>query len=341
MEKISIVLCGPSYKEYSIEYAIRILRSAFKDCEIIISTNDKNFPISKEVYIDKIVYSENIGELPSLKFPIDNEKIVNNNINKQIQCCLSGISEANNELVLRLRTDQLVLDNSILDIWSMIKNIPHSTTHKRGRIITSSIFSINPRYSERMPYHISDMLQFGYKKDLISYFSAPPYPFEYATWYERNPHHPSSNKYERSFRSKFAVEQWLAMHYMFDDEHNFPISYHNECSNDIIERFESLLSEYFVIAHPDDIHLRASKFSSSESYYNTQCYSTKESIMLIAKKHPEAKKLVKLFAQKGINKTFFTKLMPIIYSPVVQFIIKYLSTENKMRIKGLLNKLSK
>ena len=342
MCKISIVFSGPKYKEYAIDYAIDKVTRIFPSAEIIISSNDKNLisEIEHNSYINKIILCDDFGELPSLKFLSPKDKHTNNNINKQIECCLSGIKAATNEIVLRLRTDQLLLDDSILKLWEKIKSIPLDTT-KRGRIITSSIFSINPRYSERMPYHISDMLQLGYKEDLISYFSAPAYPFEYATWYERNPHHPSSNEYERSFRSRFAVEQWLAMHYMFDGEENFPISYHNEWDKDIIEHFENLLSEFFIIAHPDDIHLRASKFSNYESYYNTQCYSTKESIMLLAKAHPEAEELVDLYSHKGMNKKYFTKLMPIIYSPIAQFIIKRLTTENKIKIKNILNKMTK
>lgn len=341
MSKISIVLSGPSYHEYSINYAIEQLKTIFPESEIIISTNDNRLAscIEKNEYIDKAVICENIGELPSLKFHDATLKPTNNNINKQIECCLKGIEAASNNLILRLRTDQLIFDNSILELWEMIEFIPKNTD-KRGRIITSSIFSINPRYSERMPYHISDMLQLGYKDDLISYFSAPPYPFEYATWYERNAHHPQSNKFEKSFRSRFAVEQWLTLHYMFGDESKFPISYHNEWSDEIIRNFENDFIEYFIIAHPHDINLRASKFSSAESYYNTQCYSTNESLELLARKYIEAEALVNNYPPKGMNKKYFANLMPLIYSPITQFIIRFLSIEHKTKIKQVLNKLS-
>ena len=340
MNKISIVLSGPAYSEYSINYAIEKLTTIFPHSEIIISSNDKNLisNIENSSRIEKAIFCANTGELPSLKFPGPKDKHTNNNINKQRECCLRGIEAASNDLVLRLRTDQLVLDDSILKLWKEIESIPRAN-NKKGRIITSSIFSINPRYSERMPYHISDMLQFGYKDDLLSYFSAPVYPFEYATWFERNPHTPSSNEYERAFRSKFAVEQWLSMHYIFGEERYFPISYHNEWDPDIIEQFEEIISDYFIIAHPEDINLRASKFSTYQSYYNTQCYSTRESLILLAKKHPEAKKLIELYTAKGMNKKYFTTLMPVIYSPIAQFIIKRLTTEHKMRIKRFLNKV--
>lgn len=338
MCKISIVFSGPKYREYSIDYAIDKMAKIFPGAEIIISSNDKVLisDIQNNTLVNKVISLSNIGELPSLKFGDNN----NNNVNKQRQCCLEGIKAAKHDLVLRLRTDQLILDGSILDLWEKIKPIP-SDNNKRGRIITSSIFSINPRFSERMPYHIGDMLQLGYKDDLLSYFSAPAYPFEYATWYEKATHHPSSNEFEKKFRSKYAVEQWLALHYIFGEEKKFPIRYHNDCNNKIIKDFENSFIEYFVIAHPSDINLRASKFSDSESFYNTQCYSTKECLSLLALKHSEAKYLVECYSPKGMNKQYYSKIRPIIHSGIARSIIKCMTKEQKNFIKKTLTKIIK
>lgn len=342
MNKLSIVFSGPKHNDYCLNYAIKMTSKIFPESEIIISTNDKNLvsAVENNDLINKIIISDNIGELPSLKFPISEDKLTNNNINKQTQCCLKGILAASNDLVLRLRTDQILLDSSILKLWDLVKELPIKQG-KQGRIITSSIFTINPRYSERMPYHISDMLQLGYKQDLIHYFSAPEYPFEYATWYERTPHDASSNTFERSFRSRYAVEQWLALHYIFDGENNFPISFHNDCNNEIIKDFENHFIDYFISAHPSDIGLRANKFKSSESYYNTQCYSTYESLSLLEKKYPAINILSSNYSPKGMSKKYFELMMPIIYSPIIQYIIKKLTARQKKTIKKMLNGLSK
>ncbi|EHI0138841.1 hypothetical protein J3303_004813, partial [Escherichia coli] len=167
------------------------------------------------------------------------------------------------------------------------------------------------------------------------------YPFEYATWYERNPHIEYSNKLERTFRSKFAVEQWLTLHYIFNKEENFPIRFHNDFNDRIIDDFENNFIDYFIIAHPKDIGLRAPKFKDAESYYSTQCYSTFEVFKLLENKYPNTKITSTNFTAKGMNKKYFNKLMPIIYSPFAQFLIKRLSTENKNRIKRILNHLAK
>ncbi|EFE7864783.1 hypothetical protein J5I17_09345 [Escherichia coli] len=342
MNNLTIVFSGPKYNDYCMNYTIDLTSKIFPNCEIIVSTNDRNLAsaVANNPLVNKLIISDNIGELPSLKYPENSSKIINNNINKQNVCCLKGVLAASHNIVLRIRTDQVLLNNNILKIWDLSKNFP-SPLGRKGKIITSSIFSINPRYSERMPYHISDMLQFGYKDDIISYFSVPNYPFEYATWYERNPHIEYSNKLERTFRSKFAVEQWLTLHYIFNKEENFPIRFHNDFNDRIIDDFENNFIDYFIIAHPKDIGLRAPKFKNAESYYSTQCYSTFEVFKLLENKYPNTKITSTNFTAKGMNKKYFNKLMPIIYSPFAQFLIKRLSTENKNRIKRILNHLAK
>ncbi|EIN1706326.1 hypothetical protein LOJ89_004536, partial [Salmonella enterica subsp. diarizonae] len=228
MNKISIVIAGPAYREFDIYYSIKLLRTHFPESEIILSSNDHLLltHANRLGVFDKIVTVENSGELPSLKFESVSDRgqpIVCNNINKQIKTSLHGILEASHDLVLKIRTDQILMQNHIISLWNLIKDIPNDNKKTKGRIITSSIFSINPRFSERMPYHISDMLQFGFKEDLIRYYSAPEYPFDYSVWYETHIYASHSNRNENIFRSRYAVEQWLTMNYIFGVNTPFPI----------------------------------------------------------------------------------------------------------------------
>lgn len=339
IDKISIVLAGPLYKEFDLYYSVKMMKDIFTDAEIILSTNDTQL-IKKANTLDlfdKIVECNDIGELPSLKFPgSTSSAIVNNNIKKQIDTSLQGIKVAQHPLVLKLRTDQFLFNSSILSLWNIIKDIPTDDSEKKGRIITSSIFSINPRYSERMPYHISDMLQFGYKEDLIAYYSAPEFPIIYATWYERNKHIKYSNLNEREFRAKFAVEQWLCLNYIFKNEKNFPINFHNHVSPEIVKQFETIYPDYFIIAHPDDIALRASKFSSAMSYVNNQCYSTYESLSLLISIRGLSTDIIKNYSPKGINKKLYKYIRYALDRKFIQLIIRIMPSGLKMFLKSLL-----
>jgi len=281
MRKVTVVFTGTRYKSINIEESVRHVKKIFKDCETILSTNDAEFAkcVERKKIFDKtILILDDEKSLPGIKFSDAEQK---NNINKQIQTAYRGIKEASNNLVLRLRTDHQLISDKILSFWHLSESINSESNENQGRIITSALFSINPRYMEKMAWHISDMFQFGYKEDLLKYFSAPYYTEEYAIWYEKEKHSMNANWYELNFRSKYAVEQWLALHYIFSKEEDFPINKSHNINETIIAEFENTWPIYFFIIHPYDLGLLTPKFKSSMTYCNTQCYTTIDSFILL------------------------------------------------------------
>ncbi len=279
MSQVTVVFCGPSTPEYSMSVASRHMKKILPGCETVLSTNDVLLykKHKDDVDFDKVILSLDNGPLPSLKFT---HAYALNNINRQISCTLEGVKAASNEIILKLRTDQLMFNTDILDLWKLSEE--NKIIPEQSRIITSSIFTINPIFGERMAYHISDMVQFGRKEDIVKYYSAPEFPIEYSIWYENNPYINDSTPQEKEFRAKYAVEQWIALHYLFDEEKNFPIKFHNDVDPEKILEFENKLASHFVIAHPQDIGLRPAKFIRDRFYYENYCYSTQASLKLIS-----------------------------------------------------------
>ncbi|MBJ3817092.1 hypothetical protein F9C28_19995 [Shimwellia pseudoproteus] len=283
---LSVLFSGSEYKEFDIHYSVDSVRKNFPGCEVLLSTNDIGFyqkSLKKNIF-DKIVFCEVGDELPCIKAPgmIDKSNFVNNNINKQVPTCLAGINAATHDVVLKIRTDQYLLNSNVLKFWNMLTDVPKRNAEKQGRIITTSVFSLNPRFRERILYHIADMMQFGYKSDLINYYSCPEYPFEYSVWYEYNKHNKYSTFEEKLFRSRYAVEQWLSLNYIFSDEAEFPVKYHNDCNPEMIFEYEYFFPDYFFIVHPEDIGLRNhTKFFDEKHQIDRECYSTFDSIRFI------------------------------------------------------------
>lgn len=276
---ISIVIQGPLYPEYNIDNHARIMRKIFPESEIILSSTDTY--IDELSLFDKVVKNEDIEALPPLKF----NQTAKNNINKQINSTLSGIKYVTRPLVLKIRSDQFITSPKILNIWNELKEKKREKKLSKGRILTISLFSLNPRAFERLPYHVSDMVLFGYKEDIERYFSCPYYQLENAIWYENHTHADYSNKFEKKFRSRYAVEQWLLLNFLFEDQ-KFPIEYHNHISKKIINTFEDLLVDTFIIVHPRDINLTMPKFDYGyhSQEVNLFCYSSLDYIKLLKEK---------------------------------------------------------
>lgn len=270
---LSILIQGPTPDEFNLRFAADHLRSIFPGCEVIRSTSEtgKAMQAGDDDAFDKVVRHADIGGLPSLKFTDSRT----NNANRQFQSVQAGLAACSRDYVLRLRSDQTAMSQKLVDIWQTIEGMKIDRPYAvgRARILTSSLFSINPRFDERMPYHVSDMLQFGFKEDVQRYFSPPNIPLDVATWYERNPHQDGSYWRERLFRSRYAVEQWLCMHYLSPG--SLPLRYHNDCRPNAIELFEERMVDNFIIAHPRDIDLRVPRFdhASRSLYFNATCYS--------------------------------------------------------------------
>lgn len=129
------------------------------------------------------------------------------------------------------------------------------------------------------------MLLFGYREDIERYFSCPPYQLENAIWYQNHKHADHSNNVEKTFRSRYAAEQWLLLNFLFPNQ-NFPIEYHNHINKEIINTFEEILVDTFIIVHPRDIDLSMPKFhySYNSKEYNLFCYSSLDSIKLLKQK---------------------------------------------------------
>ncbi|MHA3893501.1 WavE lipopolysaccharide synthesis family protein [Acinetobacter sp. GXMZU3951] len=292
---------GPIYSQYNIEDHVYAMRNILSESEFILSTNDEY--IDKNSLFDCIIYNEDIDALPTLKF----NQLSKNNINKQIISSLSGIKKATRPLVLKIRTDQFLNKIYFLEIWNNLKDINRKTSIGNGRILTTSLFSLNPRCFEHMAYHISDMFLFGYKEDIQRYFSCPRYEYENAVWYEYNKHAIHSNKNERKFRSRYAVEQWLVLNYLFNNQ-KFPINFHNDISKKIIDNFEEFLVDTFIIVHPRDIGLIMPKFERDYDSIevNLSCYSTLDYLNMLKKRRDIFIdiKSIKIFPHTKITRLF-------------------------------------
>lgn len=270
-QHISVVIQGPIYSQYNIEDHVITMRKILPESEFILSSD--TIYIDKNSLFDHIIYNKDINTLPPLKFNQQSK----NNINKQIYSSLLGIKKSSRPLILKIRTDQFLSDVIFLEIWNHLKELDRKILVGKGRILTTSLYTLNPNSYERMAYHISDMLLFGYKEDIERFFSCPKYEYEDAIWYEYNKHALHSNKIEKTFRSRFAVEQWLTLNYIFKNK-NFPIKYHNDISKKIINQFENFLVDTFIIVHPRDICLSMPKFTRDYNSFtaNLTCYSTND-----------------------------------------------------------------
>jgi len=163
--KISIVIQGPVFsREGHVNFTIESVKKHFPKSEIIFSTwtrEDLDF-ISKDI---KII----LNESPPVFFK-DPLSGVEDNLHRQVISTYAGLKVAKNPYVLKLRSDLVITDNRI----SVIDNSQFSS-HNSFKLLKEKItiieFGTFDSSKEPFLYHISDLVMFGLKSDLLSYWT--------------------------------------------------------------------------------------------------------------------------------------------------------------------------
>lgn len=164
---ISVVIQGPLHRdsiEFGIDTTIRSIKKSLPDAEIIISTwngeNTNDFDDFKLITSDPP-----INLVDKTGYP--------NFIGHQQRSTLAGLELCTRPYVLKIRADHSLISDSFCIEPDRVSSDNKFAIFNR-KVVVSSFFLRN---SLKVPFlfHISDLIQFGKKEDLIIFwnFSAP------------------------------------------------------------------------------------------------------------------------------------------------------------------------
>lgn len=162
-EKIAILFQGPVQNDYIID-SINYYKNSFPKDVIVVSTwINQNQEIIKKIRDLGVIILENI--------PPQNNGFLN--LNLQIYSTFAGVKYIKENLdvkyLLRTRTDQCLQQENLRNfLLSLIDKFPCDALNQNNRIITLQIYT-----NKYIPFHISDMFQFGDLDDLFKYWDVP------------------------------------------------------------------------------------------------------------------------------------------------------------------------
>lgn len=251
---ISIVMQGlpsPDTKDY-----LTTVRSVFPNAEIILSTwNGTNVDFSKGL-VDKVIFCEDPGGLPSAFWE---EVISINNLNRQIVSTVAGIKAASRPYVMKLRTDFTLTTTKIFDFWNRYSKRDKKFMLFKHRVIVPSVFS--RIYSDETltptPFHPSDLFGFGLKKDLLLFYGSAPLASdeELAAWHYKFPQHVPY----RFSQWRYAPEQALFLHAAKTKFPDIRFDDWTDLHKEEILLSKNLLINNFIFVNPGQIGLKSRK----------------------------------------------------------------------------------
>ena len=250
------------------------LKKHNEDSELILSTWVGEKTSYLNGVFDLIIHSKDPGALPGLKF--DDKS---NNVNRLIVSSQEGVRVAKGRYIVKLRTDLKFYMSDICRFYKdeCDKRMGIPSGGFGHKIISPNLFTIDPVFVERMPYHISDWFQLGEKETLRRYWNIPLYPISDALHYNFNRLARYSNFLERQFQSKLAVEQYLTISAAKNFGYEINMDYHNDYKGGKISMFYDFLTENFIIKDMQSLRLINDKYSklNNSIFYKAQCITEK------------------------------------------------------------------
>ena len=235
-----IVMQGPLVREddFTLQ-TLKLYRSFFKDVKIILSLwndEDKNYLESHRECYDILL----LNAKPTQKG--------HHNINMQIESAGMGVKRAceeNAKYIMRTRTDQRIYNPNCFNYFISLLNLfPETPKPDVNRLVVTNMYTLKFR-----PFGISDMLMFGYAKDVNTYWNIP--------WDKRSQIDLTKAKTVYDFADKRICETYLATEYL--------TKVGSKWSIDLAESWKSY-KDYFIIIDAQSIDLFWIKYDRRTEY---------------------------------------------------------------------------
>lgn len=242
--EISVVIQGPLYREHEegdlIVRCLASIREQLPQAEIIISTWSHQNTIGLDA--DKIIISE---EPPCL---VDINGNVNN-ILRQLVSTRRGIEAATRSFVLKFRADHALRSSDFTVVRDYHSTLPVSNRVFHRPITITNFFICNPL---KVPilFHLSDLIQFGHREDLLDLWSMP-LPEQKDFYITHHPRFRFIGHFLGYTSFSQVPEQSLMLGWL--KKHNEEIRLPHICytSYRLFKRWEQLLTDHFLMMNSE------------------------------------------------------------------------------------------
>ncbi|MGI0646879.1 WavE lipopolysaccharide synthesis family protein [Pseudomonas aeruginosa] len=166
--EVSVVIQGPLYRslapERGIEACIESIRNVLPQAEVIVSTWEAEDVAGLKA--DLIIQSADPGTMRD----ITGNTI---NTNRMVASTKAGIEASTRPYVMKFRSDHLMTNPSLASISD------YQGPERRPRLFqapltVTNLFIRDPRRCP-MLYHMSDLVQFGLREDMLTFWDQPVY----------------------------------------------------------------------------------------------------------------------------------------------------------------------
>lgn len=260
---ISVIIQGEIHKEYTVK-CIKSIRHYLPESEIILSTWENSQ--YDELDYDRLVLSKDPGNV------IQNKNSgISNNLNRQLISSRAGIRCSERTYVLKLRTDTALESTEFLKLFEKYSESSNESRYFEKPILICSFFSRNPRIVP-LPYHYSDWVQFGAKKDILQYYEIPLQTADEALWFENRKR---NSWIYRGHLGRYTAEQHIVLNNVRKVQAVNCSNYYDNSHLNIINT-ERFLADNFVVFDYGKSSIRFMKYNPDRYWDAVTLYKHKD-----------------------------------------------------------------
>ena len=314
----------------SFAFNVATTRKALPGARIILSTWHDTV-LSDDIDIDQIVRSTDPGSLPGIKFISP----ARNNINRQIISTQNGLQAVKTKYALKLRTDSCLSSAKFLSYLER----HFSNDNFNDRIMVCTYYTLDTKMFERIAFHISDWVQFGATEQLKKLWSVECMSLADATYHETHPCPGYYNYFERQFRPRLAVEQYIWAHYANELGFATPMLLVDR-DKKVLQDFLAFVAQKLIVLEPWNIGIELKKYDGVKDslYHKLNCLNYLDWLPLYEEYTPNIetnKTLTGLKWKRQVIKKIWSVFFSLM-SPIHRFLFKPELASTRRWIKNVI-----
>lgn len=238
LNEITVIIQGTIYAQVT-DRVIASVRQRLPQAKIILSTCDRTVSEDIKGY-DKLIISPDPG---CFRYPeCLNEH--DNNVNRQIVTTLAGLQQVDTIYVLKLRSDFELSGNEFLKYFDIFPQAERDFQVFAHKILACCYFTRNPSSDKPFPFHPSDLVFFGYTKDLLKLFDIPLMSKKQAYW-----------NMEAKHQYQYVPEQYIFINCLRKNGFSADCNFYNDCNQQNIEQTEHYFASNFIFLSFEQFNL--------------------------------------------------------------------------------------
>ena len=182
-----------------------------------------------------------------------------NNVNRQIISTLNGLNASKRKFAMKIRSDMVITNKNFIKFFEKFEKYRNNNCLIfEHRIVINNLYCADPEVS-KYPFHISDWVQFGLRKDLINLWDIPLYNSSDSIYFE-NKIKPDNDRMP-TILFKYIPEQYIGMNCLLKNGIRIQCEHYCDLTDENLTLTNLFFANNFIILNYNQFGIKFLKYN--------------------------------------------------------------------------------